>query len=310
MKVLYVLQNHFVLSESYVEVEQKWMRARGVTIESFSHRDGKPILGAIRAFRPDVVHVHWMNIAEAFLPDLARAGVPVTVRGHSFDVTESGIRKIAASPVVKRLWLLPPHMRAEYRPPIHPLPAFYDETLYRPNVFFEERQVMRAGAGLPGKGWDEMLEIARLAPDFKFLFVMTRPIADPGWPEANIAPKLPANVELRLDVPHEEVALLTRSSALYIRGFGESHAWAMPVSALEALASGCITLTPPAGQTIFGDAVLTYSHPGSAARQLYEVLDWDQKQWDRQRDRAIEAARPYRSGVVLPTILSAWKSIA
>lgn len=309
MKVLYVLNNHFVLSESYIETEMAWMKARGVSCTSYSYKDGGTLAGAVKAFRPDLIHVHWLNLAEVFATDLEREKIPVTIRAHSFDATEQSIEICSRIKTVKKLWVFPKYMRADYRPPIHPMPACYDETLYRPAPFYDQRQVVRAGAGLPGKGWEEMLAIARLVPDIKFVLIMTRPTWDPSWPEKNIRPNLPSNVELKLDVPHEEAAQITRSSGFYIRGAGSAHPWAMPVSCLEALASGCVTLAPPAGRDCFGDAVLTYTHPGSAARQLYETLDWPGDRWIAQREAAIRAAQPYRTSVVLPSILAAWRTI-
>lgn len=310
MKVLYLLKNHFVLSESYIFSEQKFMFANGVDVGSYSPRDPISLLEKVRLWKPDLVHVHWLTIANEYAADLAKLDVPVTVRGHSFDSTPSEIDACIRIPTVKKVWLFPHIARQHTVPKVESLYASYD--IPTPKIeHIIKNLVMRAGAGLPGKGWEEMIELAERLPDCNFLFVMTHPKADPTWPDKHIAPHLPKNVMLKMDIPHEETCYLTEQAGMYVRGAGGAHEWAMPVSALEAMASGCITFVPllPHAREYLGAGAYFYESMDDLVAQIRKALELSNDELAKRKDAAVKAVSQYSFGKVLPKVLSEWRSL-
>lgn len=310
MKVLYLVKNHFVLSESYIFSEQKFMFANSVDVGSYSPKDPIPFLEKVRLWKPDLVHVHWITIANEYAADLAKLKVPVTVRGHSFDSTASEIEACLRIPTVKKLWLFP-HIARQYASPrIESLNACYDIPGFSNDTVIKNL-VMRAGAGLPGKGWEEMIDLAEELPECNFVFVMTHPKADPTWPDKHIAPHLPKNVMLKMDIPHDQVCVMTAQAGIYVRGDGKAHEWAMPVSALEAMASGCLTFVPllPHAREYLGDGAYFYESMDELVAQIKFALALPDDEVARCKDAAVKAVSQYSFGKVLPKVLSEWRSL-
>src|SRR5690606_7907291 len=104
LKVLIVCYDYPQLSESYVDTEVAWMTRQGVEVEVCSmaepgarglatvpvHRDG--LDQAVASFQPDLLHFHWVHtVAQAELQGAARR-LPVTVRGHGFEIGEENVQ--------------------------------------------------------------------------------------------------------------------------------------------------------------------------------------------------------------------------
>ena len=104
-RVLYVLWTYPQLSQTYIQNEIEALNrdydvhvvalskpnTRAATDQSYTlAKRFKPLMAEIRAFRPDVLHSHWLNMAPV-LHRLSRAAdVPYTLRAHSFDVLGRG----------------------------------------------------------------------------------------------------------------------------------------------------------------------------------------------------------------------------
>lgn len=310
MKVLYLVKNHFVLSESYIFGEQKFMASQGVEIESYSVKDPITLTEKVAAWKPDLIHVHWLTIAYEYSRELSALGIPVTIRGHSFDATPSNIEGCARVDVVRKIWLFPHIARKHPLEKVESLYAFHDLPVFQAGEIVKN-MVMRAGAGLPGKGWDSMLHLAGLMPEMNFLFVATHAKNDPAWVDKNVEPYLPPNTMLKTDLSHEVTCLLTGQAGFYVRGAGEAHEWSMPVSALEAMASGCITFVPdlPHAQEYLGGGAFYFGDMQEVASKIRKMMLLPDEEFGRRRDASVNAVSQYSMGEILPKVLSEWRSL-
>jgi hypothetical protein len=139
-------------------------------------------MAAIAEFKPDLIHTHYMIMA-AFTANIAEtAGLPFTLRSHSFDIleTESARAKPEWLQVRNQLCrdnclgvLCFPFLRAELErfdilpgklvdtPPVVAVQRFLDRG---PNG----RAIMNMGAVRPKKQMQDFVELARLLPDREF----------------------------------------------------------------------------------------------------------------------------------------------
>ncbi|MBW2396978.1 MAG: hypothetical protein JRG95_22240, partial [Deltaproteobacteria bacterium] len=97
--VLYVLEKYPQISETYIKTELEAVRDEyDITVVSrykanVSYENHLPyrlledeaIEEAVRQINPDVIHSHWLKHLYFVGPLAIRAGVPFTVRSHSFD---------------------------------------------------------------------------------------------------------------------------------------------------------------------------------------------------------------------------------
>jgi hypothetical protein len=200
IRVLYLLYHYPQISETYIRSEIEAIREH-CELRIFSlHRANTPygshepyvltddvatIEREIRAFRPHVLHTHWLPqlrelayLAGYFGEAAGGAGIPFTVRSHSFDVLDEDHRFVReAAPLLNSdlcLGVLAfPFTRPIFRrsgvrdekvldcwPVIH-YARFHDES---PNG----RGVMNVGACLPKKRMEDFLRLATLVPGRRF----------------------------------------------------------------------------------------------------------------------------------------------
>jgi glycosyltransferase involved in cell wall biosynthesis len=115
LRVLMAVWNYPLPSETYIETERRFLDTHVVT-EVVAHSEPGPeitpehgsflaqpsrrqLRRLLREFRPDVVHVHWGMATEWAVGIARRAGVPWTLRTHSFDMLvrpDAEIREVAA----------------------------------------------------------------------------------------------------------------------------------------------------------------------------------------------------------------------
>src|SRR5438270_2179794 len=115
LRVLMAAWNYPLPSETYIETERRFLDCRALTFVVAHGGPGPEVtpehgsfLAApsrwrlrrmLREYAPDVVHIHWGMTAEWAVQIARRAGVPWTLRTHSFDVLvrpEAEIRNVAA----------------------------------------------------------------------------------------------------------------------------------------------------------------------------------------------------------------------
>ncbi len=326
MNVLYLLFHPDALSESYIRTEVEWMQRQGVRVSILAHaphtstypntvRDvqiGGTVESAIERFEPDLIQVHWMLVVTwLYLDEIEKIQIPITVRGHSFDFTRKRAEQLAVLDSIRRIWLFP-HFAAEVlHPKVRPLTCCYEGAIYTPGTPRRPGQVLRVAAGIPRKGIEEFIEIARACPGIKFVLAMTRALApDDAYPERIIA-SAPTNVEVRLNLQREELRSLMQESSIYLRGNGSRHAFGMPVSIAEALGCGLLVVAPdvPVARSYIGDAGRFYNSVPEAVDIVKEALAWPDAAWQSARSASLARAELYRTDRVLPTILDQWRAL-
>ena len=217
--------------------------------------------GAIAQVCPDVVHVHWLNKGKHYRDIVARAGLPMTVRGHSFEFAAKSVKKLLCDPAVRSVYLFPHFARQiASHPKIRPMTSAFNENWFYP-AEKNHRLILRTGAGKPAKGLESFLEIARRCPDHQFVLVLGRlPNLDDDIERLlSENRRLGSPVDIRLNLSNEETAALVREAGIYLHTYGDTEPFGMPVSIAEAMATGAFTLArdlPGAAEYLGGSGAL------------------------------------------------------
>ena len=325
MRVLYVTYHPDALSESYIRSEVEWMQRQGIEIAMLAHAPhevtyrntvrqvwlGTSLQEGLRRFRPDIVHVEWLfGVTWLHEQELSRdIGVPVTVRGHSFDFAPERALRVASLPAVERVFLFPHFARVVEHAKVRSLTSCFPD-LFRPGKPDRPPFVLRAMAGVPHKNLETWLEIAALCPEVRFLLVLTRALPpDADYPE-RIRSQSSKNVHIRLNVPREGMVDIMRRASIYFTT-GASHPVGMPVSIAEALASGQWILAPdvPGMREYIGAAGRTYRDSREAAELIREAWSFPEDRWTEIRTLAAEQAERFRADWVLGELLREWQGL-
>jgi glycosyltransferase involved in cell wall biosynthesis len=188
-RVLYILRQYPQITETYIETELRVLEERGHTVEiialnvaseparnahSFRYvpeHDERAIARAVRELEPEVVHSHELDTARRAHEASRVAGVPFTLRTHSYDVlglprarmlelasylNDDRCAGVLAFPFAVDL-LLDAGVRGEAIRACHPVldyERFHDESA-------NGRAVMNVGACQPKKGMDQFVRLAR-----------------------------------------------------------------------------------------------------------------------------------------------------
>ena len=326
MKILLVYYNYPQLSATYVEAEIRYLISQGIEVEVWSQTDpGSSYVpscivhrGRLRdaedAFRPDIVHYYWGKMAEKLLPE---TNCPVvTVRSHSFALEVDAARRLSANGRVKSIFMFPDQAsRAVSLPNILTIPVAYDTSLFPPidTTKKQSQRVICTTAGLPAKALEDLLETARLCPEFEFeLVIATCEGNEHVIPKIqSLNAELGANVEILVDVPHAEIPILLQDASFYMCTQKEVKR-GMPIAIAEALASGCFVFVPdfPWLEEMVGPFGCTYSDPADAAAQLKATQFWSSEKLSRVYKKAPDYAHErYGDVSVLPQMVECWKSL-
>jgi glycosyltransferase involved in cell wall biosynthesis len=337
MRVLYCVEDYPILSETYVETELDYFLPMGVEVAVWC-RDADPrrprarvkvydgeLRSAVRDFRPDLLHVHWVVIADG----VARieTSLPITVRAHSFEFKPHMIRGLMINPKVRAIWMFPnlrdeffatepgvQHKGTPFERKVRPLVAAYSETLFYPSPK-ERGTVIRAAAGLKGKDLETFVRVAKLAPEAKFTLIVSKPKRIPNSMDGLKAMNKGLGSPARIleDVPRTETAAMVRSSEMCLRSHDPNgHPYGSPISASEAMATGAIVIARncKGARRLLGAAGLFFTKDQEAAALVKSVLDAPRDRLDRLSSASISQAAPHASRLVLPEIMSEWRSIA
>jgi hypothetical protein len=182
LRVLLVLWQHPQLSETYITTEIDFLLRRGVEVHTWS--DVEPVspypcrsiqhrgpLGEILdRVRPDLVHMHWLH-GERYVEEIAQRGIPLTIRGHSFENHVEQVPRLAAHPGVSRLYLFPHQARAfpHLGEKVLPLKVAFNPDRFGPATEKDPRLVLRLGTALPTRALPLFIRLAAHCPEFRFV---------------------------------------------------------------------------------------------------------------------------------------------
>lgn len=333
-RILYVLWRYPQLNDSSIRHEMMAALDAGFEIEVWSEREvgapyppdapvhRGPLLDAVKQCNPDVIHVHWLNVARFHLAELAAAGLPVTARAHSFDFNSQVTDELVASPVVEAVYLLPQQARAHGKthPKIRSVQAGIDPRWHRPSSAKDRRLVLRAGGAVHGADHGTFLEAARLCPDHEFVLIVCRCLEEPtAIEELRALNKSLGNpAAILADLQHEAVAQWMMRAALYLhtaRPAGPGAApLGMPTSIIEAMACGCVPVLRrhPSLEDAFGATEpLWYGHAEEAAALVRSTAAWSEAEWNRRVNLCLDRVFPELvSSEVNASLFADWQSMA
>ena len=312
LRVLYVLWQYPQLSESYIETEIGCMKRWGVHVEAWSenycaspyeptvpvHRGS--LAQAITDAQPDVLHVHWLGIAQSHRDELTKANLPLTVKTHGFETNDVSLRAILSLGTLRRVFCFPHQIPATgAEPRYQPLQAAFDTTLFHSQPNKDRHLVVRTAAALPSKDLQFFFQVAKRLPKHRFvLAAVTCSLMEQYVDELkSLWQQQGCPGELMVDVPREQLAPLVEQAGLYLHttllpGEPGGTPIGMPVSIAEAMATGAHVLvragTPLVGYA--GDAGCAYRDADHAAKLIAETANWSDAQWKKAWTRSVDRA--------------------
>ena len=332
LRVLYLLWHYPQLSETYIESEILCMKRWGVHIEVWSrcevatpyeasvpvHRGS--IAEAIASCRPDILHVHWTNIAIEEGEQLLASGLPFTVRGHGFEFTDKAIHKLLTLPALRRAFVFP-HQVAGFsnEPRLTPMASAFDTSLFRPEPNKDRHLVIRTGAALASKDLELFFDVAKRLPDYRFVLAVVECLNQKPYMEELIKTwkrtKSPA--ELMLNVPRDKLAPLVHRAGFYLHTMTPSDQpggtpIGMPISIAEAMATGAHALVrdvPPLN-SYFGHVASVYRNAEHAAKLIAETAAWPETKWKQAWTKSVDHAFMKQADeIVLQPLFDEWCDI-
>lgn len=325
LRVLIGAGNYPKLSESYIEAEIRFLLRRDVHVAVWSQVVGSPeapnivdvfrgsVSHAVKAWKPHVFHAHYITTPGWAFDQASHNGVLSTVRGHSFDFGVARARALADNPSVRRIWLFPHFSKQVPHPKILPLPVAYDSTLYTPPPSKDRRLVYRTAAGKPGKGLEDFVSVAKLCPGFSFDLTANIVIGDEPYLPAIEKQAKEAGVHFEKNILREEAVRRMAMAGIYLdTSDPKGHAFGMPISIAEALATGSYVLarwTPSIDEYLRG-AGATYRTIEEAATLVQETASWSEEKWGTIAAAAIARSKTFADESVLPEEIKFWKQLA
>jgi glycosyltransferase involved in cell wall biosynthesis len=328
LKVLYAVWHYPQLSESYVHTEIVAVRQLGIEVEVWSEEKvAAPFISevpvhngnlrdAIAQVKPDLIHTHWLDMAEKYSDSVRAAGLPLTVRGHGFEFSPGLVNKLDQNPTVQAAYVFP-HLAAQctgVSPKIRPLPTTFNPELYSPNPNKDRQMVLRAGCALPTKDYLTFMQVARLCPNQRFVLVLCHAYLVENYLNEIIAlrEQLGAPVEILVDLQYEEVARLTKQAGIYLHTIRPDSTYGMPISISEAMATGSYVI----GRRCLGalayiqEAGRCYDTAEEAAALIRQTESWSDEQWRQAYLRSLERAySSFVSTEVLKQLVADWYTI-
>lgn len=330
MRVLYVTYHPDALSESYIRTEVEWMQDRGVDV-CMLYQEPHParypnsippeklltkrsLKAAVEHFQPDVVHFEWLTIAVLFEHELTQdLGVPITIRGHSFDFSSDRAKRVATYPSVKRVWLFPHFHRLLEADSMKfsSLSACFSEKYFsKDETKTGDAFVMRAMAGVRGKNHEKWFDVARALPEVPFFLVVTTALPPDNNQVRTMQREAPANVRILCDLQHEDVYRMMRQASLYFVTEPVRHMIGQPISIAQALGNGLPVLVPEnAAMRRYAGAAGLYFRTARDARDAIKSFFADTAQQETLRKQALYQSRSFHADVVLPTVVTEWEKL-
>jgi glycosyltransferase involved in cell wall biosynthesis len=324
LRIMIGAGNYPKLSESYIEAEIRYLLRKGIEVAVWSDKVGSPeapnivevfrgtVTEAIAKWKPSVFHAHYLTFAGWAFDQAKLAGVPCTVRGHSFDYGPDRARILASKPEIRRVWLFP-HFAAEVaHPKVFPLPVAYDSSLYKQASGKDRRLVYRTAAAKPGKGLEEFFQIKDKTPGFAFDLTANVVLGDELYLPFLEKTAQAYGVSFTRNVGREEAVRRMNRAGIYLdTSDPKGHAFGMPISIAEALATGCYVLAKgnAASEEYLGGAGRLYHTENEAAAFIKETESWDGWKWAEISEAAVKRAQAFSDETVLSAEVAFWKSL-
>jgi len=332
LRVLYLLWHYPQLSETYIESEILCMKRWGVHIEAWSRCDVATryepsvpvhrgsVAEAIAACQPDILHVHWTNIAVEEGETLRASGLPFTVRGHGFEFNDQAIHQLLSLPGLRRAFVFP-HQVAGFsgEPRLTPMASAFDTTLFRPEPNKDRRLVIRTGAALGSKDLELFFEVAKHLRDHRFVLAVVeclnqKPYLDKlvkTWKESN------SPAEMMFNIPRDQLLPLVHRAGFYLHTMTPpDHPGGtpigMPISIAEAMATGAHILVRNVAplNSYFGGVGSVYNDAKHAAKLIAETQDWPETKWKQAWTRSVDYAFMKQADeLVLQPLFDEWCAI-
>lgn len=325
---MYLTHDYPQASEVYVEDELRFARSQGVEIavwsltaapipealpEGVELQVGGDVNALVSRFKPDVVHLHWMQWGPNVLNHFHSRGLPVTVRAHT-DTTPERLAGYCAHLAVKRIYLYPG--QAEYFNASHPKLVACPIGVMRPlaDVPRQRNLVLRA-ASTNQRAQSFMIDVAERMPHFNFRLVL-------GECHHVSAPANVAEIRRRVADPIENLRIdwnvskagmekMFNRAGIYLFTFPEGKPAKMPLSIAQSLAAGCYVLAPnqPALARMIGEAGGLYDSLEHACELLEQTRGWGDAQWAAAENAARLQAEPMLSHNAYADLVPFWRSL-
>ena len=329
-KVLIYCDDYPQLSESYVATEIDWFLRQGIEVEVYSCREaGAPgearvkihtdsLDDVIDAFKPDLIHAHWLNMGKQVSELMKQYDIPITVRAHGFEFNKALINNLVNDEKIKAIYTFPTlikrHIKGKISKKIIPTNSCFNSNRFFPSLTKDKRLVLRAGACLPTKNIEAFIQVASRCSDYKFILAMVKVKALPDMPKhlIELNESLGSPVEIRFNVGYSEMTELVAKAGIYMHTFGFQQPYGMPVSIVESMATGAICLLPDTSdyRAYAGDSNLFYKDINHAVHHLNEIKKWGKEEWrDRGISNSNHAYDKHMDDDVLGDIYSDWKRI-
>lgn len=327
-RVLYVLQEYPQVSETYIanELEALWdaceIRIVARTEASAGYRNHFPftlipredrdrLYAFAEAFRPDLVHAHYLHNAVTAHNLAVRLRAGFTLRLHSFDVLKPkaetlplSVQAINARACLGALTfpftverMLAAGVRPEKlhaAPPVLNIDRFLDRG---PNG----RAIMNTGAALPKKAMEGFIDLAAEMPSKRFnLYAMGYDVSD--LRDYNMSRGAPVNI-IRPVEPHDMPAEYKKHEWLVYTASPEINTVGWPMAIAEAQASGVGVVM----QDIRPDLHDWVGPPGYMFRTIEEAAAIISRPFPAERREAgFEHVRAWNLKQNLATLVRLW----
>lgn len=327
IRVLYALQSYPQLSESYVNAEIERMLEWGVHIEAWSeHPPATPCVArvpihigklheAIEQSQPHVVHAHWTKTAYRYRKAARRMGVPLTVRGH-WHFNTRHMSELQADETIARMYLFPHILKwlGNHSDTIVSMPACFYPIWYSPADVKERDLVVRTSATKQAKDLEMFVKVAKRCPDHRFVMILCKLGKNKYFDDlVEFNRGLGSPVEILHDLMYDEVATIIGRAGIYLHTYGTATPFGMPVSIVEAMATGSYLIVPrlDGAEGYVGDVGELYNDEDEAVALVEATTGWSDEQWEEARRRSIDRAeRLFRDETVLAPMLEDWKRLA
>jgi glycosyltransferase involved in cell wall biosynthesis len=244
------------------------------------------------------------------------------VRLHGFEVSSQTLSNLLGRNWVKKIYAFPHQLKLvnSVDSRIRGVNAAFNTTIFRPHTSKDRKLIVRTAAGLPSKDLPLLFKLAKMLPGYRFVLAIVTCNDRESYIDElrNLHRSMASNVELMVDVPNEDLAVIVAEAGIYFHtaerpGLENATPVGMPVSIAEAMATGAYIVAADLKefQDYIGDAGATYRDLADAARLIAETTRWSDTRWHDAWKRSVERAFQYHAdSLVLQVMLDDWSTLA